>query len=50
MINKKIRFPAGLAGAHSVKFLLLRGVPKPDGNPGHSTVISEETGEALRFD
>jgi Ca2+-binding EF-hand superfamily protein len=50
LINKKIRFPAGLAGAHSVKFLLLRGVPKPDGNPGHSTVISEETGETLKFD
>jgi hypothetical protein len=44
LIKKKIRFPAGLYGGHSVKFLLLRGVPTPDGDPGHSVVISEETG------
>jgi len=49
LIKEKIRFPAELTGAHSVKFLLLRGVPMPEGNPGHSTVISEETGEALTF-
>lgn len=50
LIHKKIRFPAGLAGAHSVKFLLLRGVPMPEGDPGHSPVVSEETGESLRFE
>jgi Ca2+-binding EF-hand superfamily protein len=49
LIKQKIRFPAELFGAHSVKFLLLRGVPKPDGNPGHSTIISEETGESVAF-
>jgi hypothetical protein len=49
LIHRKIRFPAGLYGAHSVTFLLLRGVPKPDGDPGHSTVISEETGEPVDF-
>jgi Ca2+-binding EF-hand superfamily protein len=48
LINRKIRFPAGLAGAHSVKFLLRRGVPEPDGDPGHSDVIAEETGAPLR--
>lgn len=47
LIHQKIRFPAGLTGAHSVKFLLRRGVPTPDGDPGHSEVISEETGAAL---
>jgi Ca2+-binding EF-hand superfamily protein len=47
LINRKIRFPAGLAGAHSVKFLLRRGVPEPEGDPGHSTVISESTGAPL---
>lgn len=47
LINRKIRFPAGLAGAHSVKFLLRRGVPAPDGDPGHSPVISEETGRPV---
>jgi Ca2+-binding EF-hand superfamily protein len=50
LIKQKIRFPAGLYGAHSAKFLLLRGVPKPDGDPGHSEVISEETGERVNFD
>jgi Ca2+-binding EF-hand superfamily protein len=48
LINKKIRYPAGLAGAHSVKFLLRRGVPDPDGDPGHSTVVSEETGAPVQ--
>ena len=49
LINKKITFPAGLNGAHGVKFLLRRGVPKPDGSPGHSTVIAEETGEPVNL-
>jgi hypothetical protein len=47
LIHKKIRFPGGLHGAHSVKFLLLKGVPVPDGDPGHSDVMSEETGRSL---
>ncbi len=47
MINRKIRMPAGLYGAHSVKFLLRRSVPEPDGDPGHSKIISEETGKPL---
>jgi Ca2+-binding EF-hand superfamily protein len=50
LIKDKIRFPAELTGAHSVKFLLLRGVPTPDGDPGHSEVVSEETGEKLKLD
>jgi hypothetical protein len=49
LIKQKIRFPAELSGAHSVKFLLLRGVPMPDGDPNHCEVISEETGEAIKF-
>lgn len=47
-IVRKMRFPAGLSGAHSVRFILARGVPMPDGSPGHSTVISEETGQPVR--
>ena len=47
-IDKPIaRFPAGLNGGHSVQFLLRRGVPMPKGNPGHSSVLIEETGECL---
>jgi hypothetical protein len=48
LIKQKIRFPAELNGAHSVRFLLLRGVPAPDGDPGHSCVIVEETGYSLK--
>ena len=40
-INTKIRFPAGLNGAHRVRFVLSRGVPDPDGNPGHSCVFTD---------
>ena len=47
LIAKKIRFPAELHGAHSARFLLLKGVPAPDGDPGHSCVILEENGEPL---
>jgi hypothetical protein len=47
LIKKKIRFPADLYGAHAVRFLLLRGVEPPDGDPGHSVVVSEETGKRI---
>lgn len=47
LIREKIRFPPGLYGAHSARFLLLDGVPPPDGDPGHSCVVSEATGKAL---
>lgn len=47
-IDKPIpRFPAGLNGAHSVRFVLRRGVPMPAGSPGHSGVLIEETGECI---
>lgn len=46
-IAKKMRFPAGLNGGHSVTFILGRGIPYPDGHPGHSKVMSEETGELV---
>jgi hypothetical protein len=41
------RFPAGLYGGLSVKFVLARGVPYPPGSPGHSCVVSEATGRPL---
>jgi hypothetical protein len=49
VIRKPIRFPAGLFGAHSVRFVLGKGVPDPTGDSGHSSVISEETGKLLCF-
>jgi len=42
------RFPAGLAGAQSVKFILGKGIEMPSGDIGHSRVYSEETGECLK--
>jgi Ca2+-binding EF-hand superfamily protein len=41
------RFPAGLFGSLSVTYLLAKGVPMPAGSPGHSCVISEETGQPM---
>ena len=41
------RFPAGLTGSHSVSFVLGTGVPMPAGSPGHSCVVSEETGRPI---
>ena len=38
LIVKKMTYPAGLYGAHSVTFVLKPGVPEPDGTPGHSRV------------
>jgi Ca2+-binding EF-hand superfamily protein len=46
IVTKKIRFPAGLYGAHSVTFLVLKGAPYPDGDPGHSCVMVEDSGDA----
>lgn len=36
-------YPAGLYGAHSATFLIPKGVPKPEGNPGHSAVYDFNT-------
>jgi len=41
------RFPAGLAGAHSVEFILGTGVERPGGDLAHSTLRIEETGECI---
>ena len=38
VVIKPMRYPAGLYGAHSVTFLVAVGVPRPEGNPGHSRV------------
>jgi Ca2+-binding EF-hand superfamily protein len=50
IVQKKIRFPAGLDGAHSVKFLVLRGTPLPDGHPGHSCVTVEDQTLGSKFE
>jgi hypothetical protein len=50
LIKQKIRFPAELSNIYQVKFRLLKGVPRPDGNPGDSEVISDDTGARINFD
>ncbi|MDH2385401.1 EF-hand domain-containing protein [Bradyrhizobium sp. CER78] len=47
LIHKQMRFPTALVGRHAARFLLLRGVPMPEGDAGGSLVVSEETGEAI---
>jgi hypothetical protein len=43
VVLKKFTYPAGLYGARSVTFFIGKGVPKPDGNPGHSVVYDFNT-------
>lgn len=35
----KFIYPAGLFGSDAVNFLIPKGVPKPQGNPGHSKIV-----------
>lgn len=37
-VLKRFRMPEGLAGAHSVSFIVTPGGPIPSGNPRHSTI------------
>jgi hypothetical protein len=48
LVHQKIRFPAGLSGGHAVTFRIMKGTPYPDGDPGHSCVIVQQTGESNR--
>lgn len=46
-IDKPVaRFPAGLNGAHSVRFVLGKGIPRPAGSPGHSKVLDADDAQA----
>jgi uncharacterized membrane protein len=38
VVLKQFVYPAGLYGANAATFFIARGVPKPQGNPGHSAV------------
>jgi EF hand len=42
-----MQFPAGLNGAHSVRFVIAPGVALPTGNPGQSNVVCESTGQVI---
>lgn len=43
VILKPFRLPAGLYGAHSATFFLPEGVPRPEGELGHSTLYDFNT-------
>lgn len=42
-----MRYPAGLTGAHGVRFVVARGIKAPSGSPGHSRVTCEATGKPI---
>jgi len=39
--------PPGMGGAHAVTLVFAKGVEVPPGDPGHSCIISEDTGQSL---
>ena len=44
VVLREMTIPAGLYGAHSVTFFVPQGVPRPKGNPGHSTIYEMKSG------
>lgn len=38
VVQRQMTYPSGLFGAHAASFIVLKGVPLPLGNPGHSSV------------
>ncbi len=43
VVLKPFTYPSGLYGGNSATFLIPRGIPKPEGNPGHSAVYDFNT-------
>lgn len=43
VVLKPFTYPSGLYGGNSATFLIPRGVPKPEGNSGHSSVYDFNT-------
>jgi uncharacterized membrane protein len=43
VVQRQMTFPSGLYGAHAATFIVLRGVPAPRGNQGHSAVYDWNT-------
>lgn len=43
VVQRQMTYPSGLYGAHSAAFIILKGVPRPTGNPGHSAVYDWNT-------
>ena len=47
VIQRDLEIPAGLHGAHSVVFVLEKGVPHPRGDAGHSVILDQATGACM---
>lgn len=43
VVMKSFTYPAGLYGRNMTIFFIPKGIPQPDGNPGHSTVYDFNT-------
>lgn len=43
VVLKSFTYPAGLYGGNSAIFIIPKGIPRPDGNPGHSAVYDFNT-------
>jgi len=43
VVLKSFTYPAGLYGGNSATFMIPKGIPRPDGNPGHSAVYDFNT-------
>lgn len=41
-------YPSGLHGGYATTIIIGKGVEIPKGDAGHSKIISEETGEAIK--
>lgn len=40
VVLRSMRYPEGLYGAHAATFILMRNVPPPAGDPGHSRLLA----------
>jgi len=49
-VVKKMRYPGGLTGANRVRFVLKKGVPQPEGNPGESCLFLEDSSQLIEGD
>jgi hypothetical protein len=49
LVKSKIRFPSGMYGGYSKVFLVPKGVPKPEGQQGHSSVYFQGSKDLNRY-
>jgi hypothetical protein len=47
VVLKAYTLPKGLYGTHAATFFVPKGIPRPSGDPGHSTIYDFNTGECI---